>query len=149
MKELDTIASEWVLPEELQVAESLNDEWLDALSRIYSLTDHQKSVTRQMFADSLLRRGFFTMKVDGVAVACGIAVLEGDHAGLYDIVVSEQLRGQGVGKKLVEGMLAWSKEHGAKKSYLLVVADNERANRLYDRLGYHTVYETWYRVKGR
>jgi len=81
------------------------------------------------------------------AVACGLCVIEQGYAGLYDIVVREDYRGQGFGKILCRTLLEKAKESGAVMGHLLVVDSNSVAKRLYESLGFEKVYSYWYRVK--
>jgi len=88
-----------------------------------------------------------TVYLDKKAVACGLGVMEQGHVGLLDIVVKEEYRGCGFGKKLCRSLLEKAKEKGATTGYLQVVDSNEVAKGLYKSLGFEDVYSYWYRVK--
>jgi ribosomal protein S18 acetylase RimI-like enzyme len=79
-------------------------------------------------------------------VACGLAVLDDALLGLFDLVVDERRRRQGVGAELVRRLVSWGREGGAKHVYLQVTEDNAPALALYDRLGFELAYTYWYRV---
>lgn len=81
------------------------------------------------------------------AVACGLCVVEQGYAGLYDIVVKEDCRGQGFGKILCRTLLDKAKESGAVMGYLSVVDSNTAAKGLYKSLGFEEQYSYWYRMK--
>ncbi|RJX38239.1 GNAT family N-acetyltransferase [Paenibacillus pinisoli] len=125
----------------------LTDEWLEAIVRLQGLSDRARDTTRRMLAGQPLRRAFGLFKRGDVPVAAGMVVLEEGYAGLYDIVTDASERGRGYGEALTLGLLGWAGEHGARMAYLLVVKSNAAANRLYDKFGFMTQYEYWYRVK--
>ena len=83
---------------------------------------------------------------DGVPVACGIAVLERELVGLFDVVTLPHARRQGHANALVESLLAWGRNGGARHAYLQVVEANQPARALYQRLGFDDLYRYWYRV---
>ena len=86
----------------------------------------------------------------GAVVACGVAVLEGAYAGLFDVIVDPAQRGQGYGSALMAGLLHWAQAGGARYAYLQVMAQNAPARHVYEtKFGFETVYGYWYRVLDR
>ena len=55
---------------------------------------------------------------------------------LYEIHLSPQLQGQGLGKKLMDMMEEVGRKAGVEKSMLTVFRRNEAARSFYERLGY-------------
>jgi len=86
---------------------------------------------------------------DGGWVAAGLAVLDDDVAGLFDIVVAPALRRRGLGRAAVVRLLAVARERGARQAYLQVESRNEPARRLYRGYGFRDVYTYWYRTADR
>ncbi|MFE6168970.1 GNAT family N-acetyltransferase [Viridibacillus arvi] len=59
------------------------------------------------------------------------------HVGTLGIVVSEQLIGQGLGRKLMEELINWATSNGVTKKISLVTReDNTFAIGLYEKLGF-------------
>ena len=59
------------------------------------------------------------------------------HTGLFSIFIKKKMRGQGIGKILVKGMLDWAKENPMiRKISLYVFSTNKDAIALYKRLGF-------------
>ena len=84
-------------------------------------------------------------KRDGVVLACGQVAIEGDLAGLYDVVTATARRGEGHARRLCVHMLAHAARAGATTAYLQVEADNAPARALYRRLGFVDGYAYHYR----
>ncbi len=133
-------------PASVQVWQEPTSAWLDRFvafsatpaPRIPSLTEILQRIPTAS--------RFFTLHRDGDAVACGMAVLEGRLAGLFDVVTKPAARGQGLGTRLLRSILSRLREEGARTAYLQVMDDNQPARRLYARLGFQKHYTYWYRV---
>jgi ribosomal protein S18 acetylase RimI-like enzyme len=55
---------------------------------------------------------------------------------LHDVFVDERARGAGIGERLVRAACAWLESRGAPRVVLMSAAQNETAQRLFDRLGF-------------
>jgi RimJ/RimL family protein N-acetyltransferase len=58
------------------------------------------------------------------------------HRVEFGITVAADYRGRGVGRALMEALEVWAREHGVTKIMLHVFATNERAQKLYESMGY-------------
>ena len=63
------------------------------------------------------------------AEGCRVAVLE-------DVIVCREYRGNGLGRRLVEHVLAWAGANGMTRITLLADRDNEAALEFYRKLGF-------------
>lgn len=59
-----------------------------------------------------------------------------DAVWLHSVVVDERHRGQGVGRALITALEQQAGEQGSRSAWLQVLAVNQPARRLYQRLGY-------------
>lgn len=57
---------------------------------------------------------------------------------LEDLFAVPEARGTGIGRALIEHVVAWAREHESHKVYWLTQAHNETARRLYDRIAADT-----------
>lgn len=122
--------------------------WLDAYTRLSGVSASHVSTVEKMLNNIRIPVPCFISLMQGSdIVAVGLAVRESGHVGLFDIVVAEPLRGQGLGRVLINQLLRWGKESGAHTVYLQVVQSNTTAQRLYARLGFTQQYIYWYRVR--
>lgn len=55
---------------------------------------------------------------------------------IHDVVVDESARGRGIATRLLEAAATWLEQHGAPRVLLLTAEKNERAQRLFARLGF-------------
>lgn len=99
----------------------------------------------QDFRDRILsssdRSRFVVVEVEGVAAGYGI--LEGHklaalaHVVFLTLAVNEDFQGRGLGRALMEELLAWARAHGQiEKVELQVRSSNVRAIGLYESLGF-------------
>jgi ribosomal protein S18 acetylase RimI-like enzyme len=89
---------------------------------------------------------FAALDLDGEHVAWGLGVAERGWIGLYDIVVAPDLRGIGLGRRVVMSLMAWGRGEGATRAYLQVREDNVVARSLYEGLGFDLAYRYTHRI---
>jgi ribosomal protein S18 acetylase RimI-like enzyme len=90
--------------------------------------------------------GFAFVEAEGRPMAMAIGVVQGDHMGLFDVLVMPHARRRGLARRVTESLYAWAGRHGARFAYLQVVATNQAAMALYGAQGFRTVYEYEYRL---
>lgn len=78
-------------------------------------------------------------------VAAGLAVVDGTWLGLFEVIVAEERRRQGIGVEFTRSLLAWGRNRGAESAYLQVIQENEAAIAMYEALGFRCAYTYWYR----
>nr|WP_203336112.1 GNAT family N-acetyltransferase [Nocardioides sp. DJM-14] len=76
------------------------------------------------------------------------AAYDRDWLGLHALNVEPSRRRQGLALNLLSAMLDWGAERGATTAYLQVLADNESALELYERLGFSTHHAYRYLTPG-
>jgi len=82
----------------------------------------------------------------GEPVCAGAVVIEGEVAGLYDVVTAGAARRRGHAERVCRHLLAHAATRGATVGYLQVDAANETARRIYRRLGFADGYAYHYRT---
>lgn len=60
------------------------------------------------------------------------------HAHVSVIAVTREFEGRGVGRELMAHAERWARAHGYGSLTLSVFEGNDRARRLYERMGFHT-----------
>ena len=122
------------------------DEWLDAYAGAADVPPAGQQLHAMLLAGIRSEHVFGFISLDRAPVACGVAVLERELVGLFDVVTLPSARRQGHGNTLVESLLAWGRNNGARHAYLQVMEANHPARALYRRLGFADLYRYWYRV---
>jgi GNAT superfamily N-acetyltransferase len=121
-------------------------DWLPVYCRLTGMLEPASELHRIILKGITGNCGFATIPVGDQPIACGLAVVEHDLVGLFDIFTHPEFRGQGAARKLVIDLLAWARSQGAQRAYLQVLATNSVAARLYDTLNFEEIYRYWYRI---
>ena len=119
--------------------------WIDAVGELRgSPPEHRAGHRARLEGMPLTLRAVAVHEGDGV-VATGLAIVEDDCAGLFDIVTRATDRRRGHARNVVASLLGVARELGARHAYLQVQAANEPARRLYRQFGFEERYVYWYR----
>jgi GNAT superfamily N-acetyltransferase len=121
-------------------------EWLDAYVRNAEIPANGTQLHALLLAGIQSEHVFGALAVDGAPIACGLAVLERELLGLFDLITHPSARRRGYARNLVESLLAWGARRGSRHTYLQVIEANHPARALYARLGFVELYRYWYRV---
>ena len=95
--------------------------------------------TPSMIAEELsspASRYWIATDESGDVVGYGGAKVGGDQADVMTIGVRAYARGQGIGAMILDALLAWSREAGAREIFLDVRPSNEGAIHLYETRGF-------------
>ena len=77
--------------------------------------------------------------------AVTLAIQDNDLAGVLQLAVAAEWRGQGTGTAILHASLRWARLKGARQAWVQVEADNAAAIALYRRAGFHDIYQYSYR----
>ena len=120
--------------------------WVRETAQSYGGEKADDSILVEIVSRIRQKAVFATLDLDGRHVAWGLGVVERGYVGLYDIVVSPELRGIGLGRRVLTSLMAWGRDEGAHTAYLQVREDNEVARSLYQSLGFEVAYRYTHRV---
>lgn len=121
------------------------ERWLDTFFLLRETPGKHHATLRSLLSQIVLPAHYVVIHREGSAVACGMAVAQGDYVGLFDLTTHVHHRRQGLGTRLVDILLTWGVERGAANAYLQVMLANENALSLYEKLGFRETYQYWYR----
>ncbi|TDJ40666.1 MAG: GNAT family N-acetyltransferase [Gammaproteobacteria bacterium] len=121
-------------------------EWLNVYSDLAEMPRPTQAL------HSALLKGIRSLCIYGVQyadhqpVACGLAVVERELTGLFDVVTHPQRRRLGHAGALVSSLLGAGAQAGATHAYLQVEENNAPARAMYQALGFTDLYHYWYRA---
>lgn len=121
--------------------------WVTDAARAYGGNKSDAAKLGRIVGSIRQPSAFASLEVDGRDVAWGLAVAERGFVGLYDLVVSPDLRSLGLGRRLVTTLMAWGREAGAARAYLQMRVTNTVASALYASLGFAPSYRYTHRVR--
>ena len=121
-------------------------DWLNVYAALADLPTTAQSLHGALLSGIRTDCAFGVLIVAGQPRACGLAVLERELVGLFDVVTAAGFRQQGLGQALVTSLLARAADQGASTAYLQVAQANAPARRLYDALAFEQLYRYWYRI---
>ncbi len=122
------------------------ERWLAVYGDLTGMPDTARALHGAILKGIPLPCAYAAIGTANAPLACGLAVLEQDLVGLFDVVTAPSARRSGRATELVQSLLAWAFDHGAHRAYLQMVADNGPARGLYQNLGFETLYHYWYRI---
>ena len=113
------------------------DEWLETIYRLNPVDDPEMSNwERQVLKRIALPSRFAVVVRNGKACAYGRSARQGNILIIEDLWTLPELRSQGLGTQLIQGLLGLGLKDGTTTAYLTVNESNAGARRLYERLGF-------------
>lgn len=139
-----TLRPDLAADRQVQILAQPSPAWIEAFSRYSPVRPEHRPVMRRMLSAIAAPVGFAFVVEDGQPMAMAIGAVEGDHMGLFDVLVMPHARGRGLARRVTESLYAWAWQHGARFAWLQVVAANDAALSLYAAEGFRTLYEYEY-----
>lgn len=131
-----------------RVSERFGEEWLRAYCESEGVSDPVKIATRRAMLERVgPPAGYAAAVVDGQVAAVALGVVERGWLGLFSVATRPEHRRRGLGLAALASLAEWAAGYGAARCYLQVFSVNAPALALYERLGFRTLYDYWYRVK--
>jgi len=132
--------------EDITTADTPGAAWLNLYYQANDVEVAHYGIARRMLSENRLMPTTFITIWDGTTpVGVAMLTLERGYAGVFDVAVAADQRGKGYGKRLMTAVLVNARQQGAHSAFLQVMHENEAALKLYDGLGFKTVYDYWYR----
>lgn len=119
--------------------------WVEAVSELRGSPPEHRAAHFARIDGMPLRKLPVAVRDNGKVVATGLAILEDDCVGLFDIITRQTAQRRGHARTVVASLLRNARELGARHAYLQVQEENVAARRLYAQFGFAQQYLYWYR----
>ena len=86
-------------------------------------------------------------RIVGLAVMCSYKVMSGYNGWIEDVIVDENYRGKGIGRKLIEKLIEIGKDLYLTNIFLFTGKHRTAANKLYSNLGFTKKNSNIYSLK--
>jgi ribosomal protein S18 acetylase RimI-like enzyme len=121
------------------------DAFVDAVGALRGSPVTERDAQRERLAVMPLACRRVVVAFEGQVVAAAQTIVDGDLAGLFDVVTAEAARRRRHATLACATLLEWAQRQGAQHAYLQVDATNAAAIAAYGRFGFRTVYRYHYR----
>lgn len=137
---------EFTVRDDLDVSFPMLEAFVEAVGEMRASPAGQRAAHLERLAQSPLELRTVIVRREGVPVAAGLVSIDGEIAGLFDIVTADDWRGQGIGTAVSAALIAQAWERGVRRLFLQVTADNASAVAIYRKFGFTTRYAYHYRA---
>jgi N-acetylglutamate synthase len=120
----------------VQLLDKPTDEWFSVYRTVEKADAHKEKIRTQMLQCIEPKAAFALLHLDGEPAAVGLGVFEKGYTGIF--------RGRGGASTLLAALAGWAKQQNGHTLYLQVAEENINAQRVYEKLGFRTLYSYWY-----
>jgi len=122
---------------------AVTEAWCLSYAEAAGVAPRHLPAMRAMFGRIVPEAAFGTLVLGGAIAGWAMVVRDGPWAGIADVMVRPDLRGRGLGRRLMRAVLAGAAERTA---WLQVTEANAAARALYASLGFTEAYRAHYRI---
>jgi N-acetylglutamate synthase len=130
----------------ITLEEMPTNNWIEGAGHAYEFEPWQIDSLAQIVSNIRLPSAYCTVYLNKKPVGYGLAVYERGAVGLYDLAITKEMRGKGLGRRMVLSLIHWGKSKGAEMAYLQVREANTSATALYQTIGFQKAYSYHHRV---
>lgn len=124
------------------------EDWLEAFLKLRGICGNRDEQAERILIKAVRSPICCAAVVrDGSILGCGLGILKGDTIGLYDIRTAGPVSGSGLETAICRAIMREGYENGAQKAYIQIPSSSRVWLNLYEFLGFHEVYQFWYRRK--
>jgi ribosomal protein S18 acetylase RimI-like enzyme len=128
----------------VQLLEKPNDDWFLVYRAVEKADAHKEKIRTQMLQCIKPKTAFALLHLDEQPAAVGLGVFEDGYTGIFNMATLQEFRGRGGASTVLAALANWGKQQNGHTLYLQVSEENTNAQRIYEKLGFETLYSYWY-----
>jgi N-acetylglutamate synthase len=121
--------------------------WLEGVCAMQQPSKRSPEFLEAIVGRLKVSAAFATIHNSALPAGFAIGAIDRGWAEIGSVMIDQTHRRKGLGDAIVTALLTWAAQTGAHDAFLQVDAANNVAIRLYEKLGFHTVYHYKYLVK--
>ena len=131
----------------IELSEEFSEEWYELYCEAEQATAQASAVRSGILQRIRPPVAFATLKIDDNLAAIALGVVEKEWMGVFNVETHHDYRRRGAASSLMRSLSIWAQMNKASNIYLQVVASNQPARAMYEKLGFSTLYKYHYRIK--
>ena len=120
-------------------------EWYDFYTAENNLNTEEKDILKKLLEKNDKNNVYVYKSINNEIIAVAMGSVEKNRMGIFNVYVKDTYRKKGYATEILEGLLVEARKINVEKAYLQVMETNERALKLYKKMGFVPKYKTWYR----
>jgi len=133
-----------VIPGAMLLEAKPTQDWLEGACRWQQPSKRDPATLLGIVGNIRVPTRFATLHHEGKGAAYALISLDRGMAEFGAVMVDPAIRGQGLGRTLVSGIINWAKSAGAERIFLQAAVENDVARGLYESLGLSDLYTAAY-----
>ena len=129
----------------INVSWGFNKEWYDFYVKENKLNKQEENIFKELLQKNDKNNMYVYKLEENEIIAVAMGVVEKNKIGIFNVYVKDTYRKKGYATEILEGLLVEARKINVEKAYLQVMETNEKAIKLYKKMGFVPKYRTWYR----
>ena len=144
VKEIDLTDVDYNL-KSISINWGFSKEWYDFYTAENNLNTEEKAILKKLLEKNDKNNVYVYKSINNEIIAVAMGSVEKNRMGIFNVYVKDTYRKKGYATEILEGLLVEARKINVEKAYLQVMETNERALKLYKKMGFVPKYKTWYR----
>ena len=144
VKEIDLTDVDYNL-KSISINWGFSKEWYDFYTAENNLNTEEKDILKKLLEKNDKNNVYVYKSINNEIIAVAMGSVEKNRMGIFNVYVKDTYRKKGYATEILEGLLVEARKINVEKAYLQVMETNERALKLYKKMGFVPKYKTWYR----